>query len=146
MHPSSPGLARPRFKQSSRQNGQNRNLLPSTEPKIPKPRKVAKESPGRTSGPPALDPPKTSKKSLKSQEIDKINYFLDFSDVVLEVFGGSGVGGPEVLSGDFFETFRGFGILGSVDGRGDPNPTHHSKTWGGARGVSIEGGKVPTPS
>ena len=27
----------------------------------------------------------------------------------------------KLLSGDSFETFWGFGVLGSVDGRGDPN-------------------------
>ena len=41
----------------------------------------------------------------------------------MELFGGSGVRGPELLSGDFFETFRGFGVLGSVVGRGDPSIT-----------------------
>ena len=28
-------------------------------------------------------------------------------------------GGPKLLSGDFFETFRVFGVFGSVDGGGD---------------------------
>ena len=47
---------------------------------------------------------------------------MTFRTFFWELFGGSGVRGPELLSGDFFETFRGFGVLGSVDDRGDPNP------------------------
>ena len=57
--------------------------------------------------------------------------FLNFSDMR-----------RVAISGDFFETFRGFGVLGSVDGRGDPgslalrvviflfpcNPPHPNRT------------------
>ena len=35
------------------------------------------------------------------------------------LFRGPGSGGPKLISGDFFETFRVFGVLGSVDGGGD---------------------------
>ena len=49
-----------------------------------------------------------------------INNFLDFSDFFWELFGGSGVGGPELLFLRLFRDFSGFRGLGSVDGRGDP--------------------------
>ena len=40
----------------------------------------------------------------------KFDYFLDFSVFFSELFGGPGSGGPKLPSGDFFETFRGFGF------------------------------------
>ena len=36
-------------------------------------------------------------------------------------FWGSGVGGSQTPLARLFETFRGFGVLGSVDGGRDPN-------------------------
>ena len=50
------------------------------------------------------------------------NFRFYFSGFVSELFGGPGSGGPKHLSGDFFETFRGSRVLGSVDGGRDPNP------------------------
>ena len=96
------------------------HLQKLTEPKTPKPRKVSKKSPERSSGPLTPDPPKCSRKSPRSQENSWIWQFSWLFGLFWELFGGSGVRGPELLSGDFFETFRGFGVLGSVDGRGDP--------------------------
>ena len=92
---------------------------PSTEPKTPKPQKVSKKVSREVSGTPR-DTPKSSKESPKSPKIVKINYFLDFSDFFGNILGVPG--GPRDLSGDFFGDFLGFGVLGSVDGRGDPNP------------------------
>ena len=69
--------------------------------------------------PPSLKPPFAAPQF-------KINYFRTF----FGIFWGSGVGGPKLLSGDFSETFRGLGVLGSVDGRRDPKTiTKHITTW-----------------
>ena len=63
-------------------------------------------------------PPKGSPKSPKSpQKIVKINNFLDFSDFFWNFFGGPG--GSQRPLGRLF--WRLLGVLGSVDGRGDPN-------------------------
>ena len=72
-----------------------RSPPPSTEPKTAKTRKVPKKSPERSLGPPRPRTPKKSKKSPKSRE---------------KVW----------KSTIFFETFRVFAVLGSVDGGGDP--------------------------
>ena len=68
--------------------------------------------------PPTPDPEKVQKKSEK--KIVDFQTFLDFSDFFW-LFQGPGSGGPKLLSGHFFETFRFFGVLGSVDGGGDCN-------------------------
>ena len=80
-------------------------------------KKVSREEFGT---PPTPDPEKVKKKSEKSRERLKINYFLDFSNFLL-TFSGSGVRGSQTPLGRFFETFRVFGVLGSVDGGGDLN-------------------------
>ena len=90
---------------------------PSTEPKTPKPQKVSKKVCREVSGT-SRDPQKSSKKVRKVQKVVDFNYFLDFSDFFGNLLGVPG--GPGDLSGDFLETFCGFGVLGSVDGRGDP--------------------------
>ena len=61
----------------------------------------------------------TRRKPEKSQKsLPRGVCFGLFSD-----FFGSGVGGSQTpLGGHFFETFRVFGVLGSVDGGGDPKP------------------------
>ena len=46
---------------------------------------------------------------------------MGFSDFFSELFGGPGSGGLKLPLRRFFETFRGFGVFGSVDGRRDPN-------------------------
>ena len=100
------------------------SLRPSTEPKTPKPRKVSKKSPERSLGPPDPGPPKSSEKSPKSPKNSQNQlFFFDFSDLFRNFLGVRGQGGPKLLSGDFFETFRGFRVLGSVDGRRDPKST-----------------------
>ena len=64
---------------------------------------------------------------------------------------GPETGDPKLPSGDFLETFRGFGVLGSVDGRGDLKHRHvcvserakarggYSHLFGGVR--SLRGGQ-----
>ena len=103
---------------------------PSAEPKTPKPRKVSKSLPKGVWDPPTPDPPKVPKKVPKKvrkvRKIVKINYFFDFSDLFRNFLGVRGRGGPKLLSGDSFGTFRGFGVLGSVDGRRDPKHGQHN--------------------
>ena len=62
--------------------------------------------------PPFVTPPFAAarEKSRKSLKITFRTFFW--------LFRGPGSGGPKLLSGDFFETFRVFGVLGSVDGQG----------------------------
>ena len=60
-------------------------------------------------------------------------HFLDFLDFFWTCSGSGIAGGPKLLSGDFFETFRVFGVLDSVDGGGDLN-------------VGMVIGKLPRPS
>ena len=62
--------------------------------------KNLKKSPKRSLGPQTLDPQKVPKESEKSTTVS---------------------GGPKLLLGDFFETFRDFEVLGSVEGRQDRN-------------------------
>ena len=102
------------------------SLRPSTEPKTPKPRKVSKKSPERSLGPPDPDPRKVPQKARKVKKKLILTLFRTFR-TFFGTFRGSGSGGPKLLSGDFFETFRGFGFLGSVDGRRDPNGTTLNK-------------------
>ena len=42
---------------------------------------------------------------------------------------------PKLLLGDFFETFRGFGVLGSVGGRGDPKSCFTENVRGTSREI-----------
>ena len=84
-------------------------------PKPRNPEKSQKSLPRRVWDPPPT--PESSEKSPKSPKIVNMNYSWTFRNF-LRNFSGSRVGGgPKLLSGDFFETFRGFGVLGSV-GRG----------------------------
>ena len=53
---------------------------------------------------------KAQKKVRKVQNIVDFDYFLDSLDFFQLFFGGPGSGGPKLLSGDSFETFRGFGL------------------------------------
>ena len=96
------------------------SLRPSTEPKTPKPRKVSKKSPERSLGPPDPRPPKSSEKGPKSQKIVDFDYFSDFSDSFRNFSGVRGRG-SQTPFGRLFETFLGFGVLGSVAGGRDPN-------------------------
>ena len=80
--------------------------------------KSLKKSPERSLGPPTRDPLKgLPKKVRKVKKIFNINYFFKLSDFFGGLFEGSRVGAPKLRSGDFL---RLFGVLGSVDGRGDP--------------------------
>ena len=71
-------------------------------------------------------PPKSSEKKVrKVKKKESISHFFIFSlfcrfFFCSELFGGPVSAGPKLLSGDFFDTFRGFGVSVSVDGRGDP--------------------------
>ena len=93
----------------------------------PRPRDPEKSQRSLSRGvwdPPTPDPPKVPKQVRSEQKSRGNNWFKLFSRLfrlVLELLGCPGSGGPELLSRDFFETFRGLGVLGSVDGRGDPN-------------------------
>ena len=59
--------------------------------------------------------PVTSEAVMVFSALEKIvdfNCFLDLSDFIETVWGSEvGGGGPKLLSGDFFESFRGFGVL-----------------------------------
>ena len=96
-----------------------RSPPPSTDPKTPKTRKASKKSPERSLGPPDPGPQKVRKKVRK---VKKIVDFQRLFDLFFDFFGVRGRGGPKLLSGDFFETFRVFGVWGSADGKGDLNP------------------------
>ena len=93
---------------------------PSTEPKTPKTQKVSKKSPEKSLGPPDPGPRKSPKKVRK---VKKKSENQLFSWHFLDFFGVRGRGGPNSSSGDFFETFRVFGVFGSVDGGGDVKTT-----------------------
>ena len=78
----------------------------------------------RSLAPPRPRTPKKSKKSPKSQEKRRFSdNFLTFR-TFFGLFRGPGSGGPKLLSGDFCETFRVFGVFGSVDGGGNLNAMH----------------------
>ena len=86
-------------------------------PKPRNPKKSPKESPERSLGPPGT-PEKVQKKSEKSKKLLILTIFWTFW-TFLGTFGGSR-GVPETSRETSLETFWGFGVLGSVDGRGDP--------------------------
>ena len=89
-------------------------------------------------GTPRARTPKKSEKSPKSQENSCFSdFFLTFR-TFFGLFGGPGSGGPKLLSGDFFETFRVFGVLGSVDGGGDLNVRDFFDTF-----LTLPGGGRP---
>ena len=68
-------------------------------------------------GPPTPDPRKVPKKVQKVKKKVDFDYF---SRTFFGTFRGSGVGGSQTPLGRLFETFRGFGFWGSVDGGRDP--------------------------
>ena len=74
--------------------------------------------------PPIPDPEKV-KKGSKSQDNSLFSDFCLTFRTFFGLFRGPGSGGPKLLSGDLFETFRVFGVLGSVDGGGDLNISVH---------------------
>ena len=82
-----------------------------------KPEKSQKSLPRGVWDPLIPDPEKIKKKVRK---VKKIVDFQTFS-WLFGLFQGPEWGGPKLLSGDFFETFRVFGVLDSVDSRGDLN-------------------------
>ena len=73
-------------------------------------------------GTPRPRTPKKSQKGPRSQENSWFSEFFLTSRTFLGLFRGPGSGGPKLLSGDFFETFRVFRVFGSVDGGGDLKP------------------------
>ena len=85
---------------------------PSTIYKAQNPEKSQKKSPERSLGPLAPDPEK--ERESKRQANCWVSDFLLTFRTFLVLFQGSRVGGSQ--------TFRGFGVLGCVDGRGDLNP------------------------
>ena len=62
-----------------------------------------------------------NQKNAESLKIVDFNSFLDFLDFFRNFLRVRVGGGPKLLSGGFFEISRVSGVLGSVDGRGDPN-------------------------
>ena len=72
-------------------------------PKGPETPKSLKKSPERSLGPPDLNPQKVPTKVRKVQKIvDFFDFFFDFfCRPFSELFGGSGSGGPKLLSRDF---------------------------------------------
>ena len=67
-------------------------------------------------------PRKSPKKVRKVKEIVDFQTFSWLFELFFGLFRGPGSGGPKLLSGDFFETFRVFGVLDSVGGGGDLKP------------------------
>ena len=82
----------------------------------PKPRSPEKS---QKSLPKTRTPEKFRTKS-ESPKTSQNQLFFGLFRTFSELFGGFGSGGPKLPSGDFLETFRGFGVLGSVDGGRDP--------------------------
>ena len=79
-------------------------------PKPRKPEKSQKSLPRGVWDPPTPDPEKVPKRSEKSRENLKINYFLDFSNISL-TFSGSGIGGSQTPLGRL-SGFRGLVLCG----------------------------------
>ena len=95
-------------------------------------------------GPPDPEPPqKFFEKGPKSQKIVDFDYIFQTFRTFFGTFRGSGLGDPKLLSGDFFETFRGFGVLGSVNGGRDPNYRGQNPQTGKREG--FRGQEVPPP-
>ena len=86
--------------------------LQSPKPQNPE-KKVSKVSQKEFGTPQPRTPEKFRQKVRK---VRKNQLFLSFRGT----FWGSGVWGSQTPLGRLFETFRGFGILGSVDGGRDP--------------------------
>ena len=64
---------------------------------------------------------------MEDQGLD-LKLFLDFSDLFRNFLGVRPLRRSQAPLGRlFFETFRGFGVLGSVDGRRDPKITLRSE-------------------
>ena len=103
---------------------------PSTEPKTLKTRKVSKKSPEKSFGPPG-PAPKKSEKGSKSHENSWFSDFFSTFQTFLGLFSGSLSGGPELLSGDFFEAFWVFGGFGLCRWRG--RSQRWILSWGGGR-------------
>ena len=94
------------------------SLRPSREPKTRKSPKVSKNLPR------VWDPrPRTHEKFRKSPKSPKKRVVFKTSQNFFRNFSGVRGGGlpNSIVLGDFFETFRGFGVLGSVDGQRDPD-------------------------
>ena len=92
---------------------------PSTEPKTPKPQKVPKKSQKVSreefETPRPWTPKKFQKKSEKSRKEFILTIFGLFR-LFSELFRGWGRGIASSSRETFFETFGGFGVLGSVPG------------------------------
>ena len=72
------------------------------------------------------EPRKRQKQFQKTMKLVDFRNFLDFSDFLFLVFRGSSSGVPKLFWGCSFEIFRGFGFLGSVEGRGDLTSGAHA--------------------
>ena len=97
-------------------------------PESPKSFKKVSREEFQTLGPRPWTPKSRAPKknqSPKSPEKLKSTTFLTFRPSFW-LFRGLGSGGPKLLAGDFFGTFRGLEVLGSVDGGGDPKTTRQN--------------------